>query len=331
MAEILQGDVNVPVLGKTKKIWIFGGLGVAGAYVGWRWYQASRAGAGADDGMYATPDQSEYGQSTSGGAYNPGGNTGNTETDGTTPGAINDNAAWTNRAVELLANAGYEPSVVYAALGEFLDRRALDKTEASIARAAVAGAGEPPVGRPWTVIEESATGTGTLPAPGGVKASASQWDTVTVSWSAVSGASKYQVYRNGSAIATATGTSFKLSGLTQKTAYRFAVAAIGTTGKTGTRSGEVSVTTPAAPVMNKPPNPTLPKPGVKTPGTRIPPYTEVIARSGDTISKIASRYGKSWQTVWNFNLTYRSAATRALLKSRGPNKIFRGTRIWVPR
>lgn len=328
MVEILQGDVNVPGLGKTKKVWIFGGLGLAGAYVGWRWYQSSRADAGVDDGMYTTPDQSEYGQSTSGGTYNPGGNTGNTETDGTTPGAINTNADWANAAVGILANDGYEPSVVRAALGEFLDRRALDKTEASIARGAISAAGEPPVGRPWTVIEESATGTGTLPAPGSVKATANFWDTVTVSWSAVSGASTYQVYRNGTAIGTASGTSFKLSGLTQKTAYRFAVAAIGSTGKTGTRSGEVSVTTPAAPVANKP---TIPKPGTKTPITKIPPYIEVVAKSGDTISKIAARYGKSWQTVWDFNLKYRSATTKATLRARGPNKIFRGTRIWVPR
>ncbi|WP_333746433.1 hypothetical protein, partial [Streptomyces sp. IBSBF 2950] len=109
--------------------------------------------------------------STAGGPFNVGGNNGSSVTDGTAPDAIDDNAEWTQRAVELLANAGYDPAVVYAALGEFLARRALDKTEATIARAAIAAAGEPPVGRPWTVIEESATGTGTLPAPGGLKAS----------------------------------------------------------------------------------------------------------------------------------------------------------------
>jgi hypothetical protein len=329
---ILQGDVQVPGLGKAKKIWIFGGLGVAGAFVGWRWYQASRSGVSYTDGMYTTPDQSEMGQSTGGGTYNPGGNTGSTETDGTTPGAINSNADWTNRAVELLTNAGYDPATVYAALGEFLAHRALDKTEATIARAAIAAAGEPPVGRPWSVLEESGTGTGTLPAPGGVKATAPQWDTVTVTWSGVTGASSYQVYRSGTLVGTVTGTTYKLTGLKEKSSYRFAVAAVSSTGKAGTRSAEVGVTTPAAPVMNRPPNPTLPKPGAKpVVKPKVPPYTEVIARRGDTVSKIASRYGKSWQVVWDFNLKYRSAATRAVLRSRGPNKIFAGTRIWVPR
>jgi len=75
------------------------------------------------------------------------------------------------------------------------------------------------------------------------------------------------------------------------------------------------------------PTPTTPKPG----GNKIPPYVSVKAKSGDSISKIAARYGKSWQTVWNFNLKYRSAATVAIMKARGPNLIFSGTTIWVPK
>lgn len=329
MTTVLQGEVDVPGIGKTKKVWIYGGLGVAGAFVAWKWYQARNTGVETDDGMYTTPDQSELGQSTGGGTYNPGGNTGNTDTDGTRPDAIDDNAEWSQRAVEILSNAGYDPATVFAALGEFLGRRALDKTEASIARAAIAAVGEPPVGRPWTVLEESSTGTGTLPAPGGVKAKATHWDTVTVSWGSVSGAASYVVYRNGASAGSSTGTSLTVRGLVGKSTYKFSVAAVGTTGKTGTRSGEVSVTTPAQPVINKPPNPTLPKPGTSKP--RVPAYTEVVARRGDTISKIAARYGKGWQTVWDFNLKYRSAATVAVMKSRGPNKIFAGTRIWVPK
>jgi hypothetical protein len=140
MTTVLQGDVDVPGIGKTKKIWIFGGLGVAGAYVGWRWYQASRGSGEMDDGLYSTTDQSEMGRSTTGGPYNPAGNTGSTETDGTTPDTIDDNAEWTQRAVERLTNAGYDPAVIYAALGEFLARQALDKSEASIARTAMASA-----------------------------------------------------------------------------------------------------------------------------------------------------------------------------------------------
>lgn len=78
--------------------------------------------------------------------------------------------------------------------------------------------------------------------------------------------------------------------------------------------------------------PTTPPPTTSKPPTnKIPPHVVVIAKRGDSISKIASRYGKSWRTVWNFNLKYRSPATVAIMKARGPNLIFAGTRIWVPK
>lgn len=99
----------------------------------------------------------------------------------------------------------------------------------------------------------------------------------------------------------------------------------------------VSVQPPSStppPVDNKPPSnppPTNKPPTNKPPSNKTPPYVEVIAKRGDSISKIAARYGKSWQEVWNFNLKYRSAATRAILKARGPNLIYAGTRIWVPK
>lgn len=323
MADFLKGDVDVPVVGKSPKWVVYGLGGLAAAYVAWKWYQAGRGEPEGDDLMY-NPDLSEYGQSTAGGPFNVGGNTGSTITDGTAPDAIDDNAEWTNRAVELLANAGYDPAVVYAALGEFLARRALDPTEATIARAALAAVGQPPVGRPWSVIEEAATGTGTLPAPSGLKVGTVTDSSVSLSWSSVAGAGSYQVYKDGSAAVAVSGTSATVSGLKESTTYKFAVAAISTTGKTGTRSSEVSAKTSAKPKTSTP----APSTGSSS---KVPPYVEVIAKKGDSISKIAARYGKTWQEVWNFNLKYRSPATVAVLKARGPNLIYSGTRIWVPK
>lgn len=93
----------------------------------------------------------------------------------------------------------------------------------------------------------------------------------------------------------------------------------------------VPPTSTPGPVTPKPdpvtPTPVTPKPG----GNKIPPHHVVKAVRNDTISKIAAKYGKSWQTVWNFNLKYRSAATVAIMKARGPNLIFAGTTIWVPK
>lgn len=253
MAEILQGDVKVPVIGKTKKAWIMIPAGLAGVYVAYRWYAASKEDAAPDpgaDGLYSTGDLSEYGLSTTGGAYNPTGNTGSTVTDGTNPDSIDTNAEWTNKAVELLGNAGYDSAVVYAALGEFLARRALDKNEASIARAALAAAGQPPVNGPFSVIEEATTGgTGTLPAPTGLKVTATTSTSVSLSWNKVSGAGYYRVYRSGSSTnvgaTDGANNTITIGGLQPNTEYGFQVAADTTTGKPGPKSSTVKGRTKA--------------------------------------------------------------------------------------
>jgi hypothetical protein len=237
----MTGTVDAPVVGRVKKAYILIPVGLAGAYVAWRWYQASQEDtepAPGADGMYTSDDLSEYGLSTSGGSTNVTGNTGNTETDGTTSD-VDTNSEWNNKAVELLANSGYDPAAVRAALGEFLDRRALDKTEASIARAAIGAAGQPPENRPWSVLEEASTGTGTLAAPKNLRS----WGngptdtTVPMQWDKVDGAAGYRVYRNlGENIGASLDTSFSARGLQPNTTYKFTVAAVSSTGKTGPQS-----------------------------------------------------------------------------------------------
>ncbi|MEU0398351.1 hypothetical protein ABZ208_37535 [Streptomyces sp. NPDC006208] len=257
MTEFLQGTADVPGLGKTKKVWIYGGLGVAGTYVAWRWYQASRdeepePGA---DGFYSSTDQSELGLSTTGGPTNVGGNSGNTSTDGTTPGSIDTNSEWTNEAAALLGNAGYDSAAVYAALGDFLARRALDKTEATIARAALAAAGQPPVNGPFSVIEEAGTNTGTLPAPTNVR----QWEkptptSIAIQWDAVTGASHYRIYRSDlgdEPIGDSFDTKFRANGLAANRSYTFFVRAVGSTSKIGGASNRITLRTVAA-TLTKP-------------------------------------------------------------------------------
>lgn len=72
---------------------------------------------------------------------------------------------------------------------------------------------------------------------------------------------------------------------------------------------------------------TTPKPPTNT----VPAHWVEVAKRGDTISSIAAKHGKGWKETWNFNLKYRSAATAAIMRARGPNLIFAGTTIWVPK
>jgi hypothetical protein len=249
MAEFLEGTVDAPVIGRVKKAYIIVPAGLAGAYVLWRWYQASRTddGPAPDDGTYTTDDLSEYGRSTTGGAYNPGGNTGNTETDGTTPGRIDTNAQWTDKAVEKLTNQGFDGMTVSLALGEFLARRSLDKTEASIARAALAAVGQPPTGGPYPVNEAAVTGPVSLKPPTGLKATAVTSTSVTLTWNKVDGAGYYRIYHSGSmtnvGATDGANTSITIGGLKPSTTYKFAIATDTTTAVPGQKSPAITVKT----------------------------------------------------------------------------------------
>lgn len=236
--------MDLPAVGRVKKRWVYLPAGLAAAYVAYRWYVASQAPAeepAASDGLYTSEDLSGYGLSTTGGATSITGNTGSTVTDATGD-ALDDNAEWTQAVVERLGNAGYDSATVYAALGEFLARRALDKTEASIARAALAAAGQPPVGGPYYVVEEASTDSGTLAAPTGLRVTGAGTQSVTLSWSAVTGAAYYQVYRSGAAAnaVKSNAASATIYGLAPNTSYTFQVAAVGSTGKTGAKSAPVT-------------------------------------------------------------------------------------------
>ncbi|HEY0693658.1 MAG TPA: cellulose binding domain-containing protein [Kribbella sp.] len=91
----------------------------------------------------------------------------------------------------------------------------------------------------------SGGGGGTVPgAPGGLTGTSTS-SSVSLSWSAVSGATSYNVYRNGTKVGTSSGTSYTDTGLTASTAYSYQVSASNSVGE-GAKSGALSVTTQAA-------------------------------------------------------------------------------------
>ncbi|WP_149259262.1 PHB depolymerase family esterase [Actinomadura sp. K4S16] len=84
-----------------------------------------------------------------------------------------------------------------------------------------------------------------LPAPTGLTVSGTTDTTVSLSWNAVSGASGYNVYRDGTKVTASpvTGTTHTDTGLTAGTGYSYAVAAVDSGGAEGGRSATVSATT----------------------------------------------------------------------------------------
>ncbi|MGW5653504.1 chitinase [Streptomyces humi] len=85
--------------------------------------------------------------------------------------------------------------------------------------------------------------TGQPPAaPTGLKAGTITSSSVALSWTAVTGATGYAVYRDGTKVQTVTGTSATVSGLSAATAYSFQVTAVNGAGESP-KSAAVTATT----------------------------------------------------------------------------------------
>ncbi|MFJ9566588.1 chitinase [Streptomyces fuscichromogenes] len=80
--------------------------------------------------------------------------------------------------------------------------------------------------------------------PTGLKTGTVTSVSVALSWTAVTGATSYAVYRNGTKAQTATGTSATVTGLSASTAYSFQVTAVNAAGESA-KSAAVTATTSA--------------------------------------------------------------------------------------
>ncbi|MFE9127702.1 chitinase [Streptomyces sp. NPDC007148] len=81
-------------------------------------------------------------------------------------------------------------------------------------------------------------------APSGLRTGAVTSSSVALSWSAVTGAASYAVYRDGARVQTVAGTSATVTGLAPATAYGFQVAAVNDAGESA-KSATVTATTAA--------------------------------------------------------------------------------------
>ena len=84
----------------------------------------------------------------------------------------------------------------------------------------------------------------TVPAtPTGVSVSSTTSSSVSLAWSAVSGATGYNVYRDGTKITAVTGTSATITGLAASTSYSFQITATNSAGESGKSTAVTGTTT----------------------------------------------------------------------------------------
>ncbi|MFJ6862602.1 chitinase [Streptomyces termitum] len=82
-----------------------------------------------------------------------------------------------------------------------------------------------------------------IPAvPTGLAAGTPTSTSVPLTWPAVAGATSYKIYRGGTAVGTATGTSYTATGLTPSTGYSFQISAVNSAGESA-KSAAVTATT----------------------------------------------------------------------------------------
>ncbi|MEV0469033.1 chitinase [Streptomyces prunicolor] len=84
----------------------------------------------------------------------------------------------------------------------------------------------------------------TVPAtPTGVTVPSTTSSSVSLAWSAVSGATGYNVYRSGTKITAVTGTSATITGLAASTSYSFQITATNSAGESGKSTAVTGTTT----------------------------------------------------------------------------------------
>lgn len=99
----------------------------------------------------------------------------------------------------------------------------------------------------WGLDGSGTGGTGSLPAPTGLKVTGTTDTTAALSWSAVGGAASYAVYRGGTKVGSTTSPSYTDTGLTAGTTYTYTVAAADSSGTAGPASAAVTATTTGTP------------------------------------------------------------------------------------
>lgn len=266
----MSADINIPHVGSVPKPVAFGVVGVAVAFVGYRYYQARTGAASADTATTADSDfdtsntdpSSVLGAVSSDNGYGlTEGDSGSTDVEGT--GIPTTNSQWTQMAAaQLEQDETWSYSAIVTALGLYLSNSAVTADQANIIQAAIAVEGYPPVGT-HTIVSGGTTttpvgtttgttttpttGTSTKPtkAPTGLKAVLTTKSTTTLKFNPVAGAAFYRAFGGfGANIGSAVAPEIKLVNLEAGTEYHLYVCACSSGGVDGPMSSKVTVHTP---------------------------------------------------------------------------------------
>lgn len=166
-----MADVNLPVIGDVPDTYVWAGGALVAGIVGYAYVTRNKRGTLDAGDELIGPEGEVYdaygnliGQPGSTPGYVPPTVT-NSNRDVDDREGVRTNGEWTIKARDEMVAFGANGSAVTAALGKFFARQPLTAIEADLVRQAIAVAGQPPEGGPWTVIEPTVTPPGELAAP----------------------------------------------------------------------------------------------------------------------------------------------------------------------
>src|SRR6266496_664191 len=139
----MPDTLKVPVLGPTKKGYVWAGAALVLGIVGYAWYSRGKstetaptdATAGIPDTVPTDLGPADLSTVSTGGGVSDTGLT-----------FITTNAEWTADAVSKMVDLGYDSVTVSSALGKFLASQQVTQDEANLINTAIALSGHPPVG-----------------------------------------------------------------------------------------------------------------------------------------------------------------------------------------
>jgi len=250
----------------------------------------------------------------------------------TVGGSYADNNAWAVAAINYLVSIGVDATSANAAVTQFLASQPLTTQQQGEVNLVIQRLGAPPSppepgGSPPPVVTPPSSSTYATNPPSGFTTTSVTASSIGVKWNAATNAASYTLSWGTTAdakdgktvVSTTSGTA---TGLKANTLYHLRVQANPVKAGAGFASlTKTTAKTAGAPAGSKPPATT--------------PYMHTVTKDGESYSSIAAQYhykaGGHALWVYNYTDSPHSASAKAEIKKRGPDKLFHGSTVYVPR
>lgn len=251
----------------------------------------------------------------------------------TVSGQYADNNAWAVAAINYLVSIGVDATSANTAITQFLASQPLTTQQQGEVNLAIQRLGAPPSppepgGSPPPVVTPPSSTTYATNPPTGFTTTSVTSSSIGTKWNAATNAASYTLYWGTTADAkdgktTVSTTTATATGLKANTLYHLRVQANPV--KSG--AGFASLTKTTSKTSTTPSKPS--KPAEKA------PYKHTVTKDGESYSSIAKQYhySKGGHALWVYNYTDspHTAAAKAEIKKRGPDLLYHGSTVYVPR